>query len=125
MKICFFDNIFFIPFIRLLLSIRLHFSVFNGVLKWQHLMWLTVKEFIAARENPTAYPAPDFDKEKENAILRQARNKNLSRATYNYTITQQLMAVIRAGQELTSALRVGKTVLSLLFRFLIKLFNIC
>lgn len=80
-------------------------------------MWLTIQEFIAARENPTAHPASDFDKEKENDILRQARNKNLSRATYNYLITQQLMSVIRAEQELTSALRVNKNVLSLLFCF--------
>lgn len=65
-------------------------------------------EFITARENPTAHLSSNFNEEKENATLKQARNKSLSKITYNYQTTQQLMSVIRGQQELTSALRVSR-----------------
>ncbi|XP_039275839.1 probable leucine--tRNA ligase, mitochondrial [Nilaparvata lugens] len=79
-------------------------QTFPGVLKWQHRLWLTVRQFQAARNIRDELQKSDtFD--EQDAFIWDSRNFYLKGATFCYSYTHQLSVAISKMQGLTGSLR--------------------
>ncbi|RZF46887.1 hypothetical protein LSTR_LSTR008268 [Laodelphax striatellus] len=79
-------------------------QTFPGVLKWQHRLWLTIRNFQAARnERDNLQRSNTFD--EQEAFVWDSRNFYLKGATYCYSFTHQLSVAISKMQGLTGSLR--------------------
>ncbi|XP_075216257.1 leucyl-tRNA synthetase, mitochondrial [Lycorma delicatula] len=79
-------------------------KTFPGILKWQHRLWLTIKEFIEARSvQSDIKKSAKFDEQEE--YLWDSRNYYLKGAFYNYSNTHMLSVAISKMQGLTGSLR--------------------
>lgn len=89
---------------------ELLFLAFPGIIKWQHRLWLTIREFIthrteALKGNENYNRSDDFeDKEKK---LNDSRNYFVSSINYYLRYFYTLSVAISRQQGLTSSLRVS------------------
>ncbi|XP_068148515.1 leucine--tRNA ligase, mitochondrial isoform X1 [Drosophila tropicalis] len=82
-------------------------ATFPGILNWQKRLWITLKDFQSARNDPS-FPEVDTQSEdflSEDAKLFDARNFYIKGATFNYRHAHQLSVAISKMQGLTNSLR--------------------
>lgn len=79
-------------------------ATFPGIINWQRRIWMTLHDFVRARENPDNIVKSDtFDEQEEK--LADAINYFTSGATFNYKYSHQLSVAISKMQGLTNAIR--------------------
>lgn len=82
------------------------FAAFPGIAKWQHRLWLTLRDFVQKRKELTSEELasrPDEEKFKEQeAMLFDSRNYYVKGVTRNIIDTQQLSVAISKMQGLTN-----------------------
>lgn len=81
-------------------------DTFQGVLKWQHRLWLTLQNFIKIRqENEKKVAENSEELAKEEAFLCDSRNYYVKGVTFNFVESYQLSVAISKMQGLTNSLR--------------------
>lgn len=79
-------------------------ATFPGIINWQRRIWLTLYDFVLARDGPASIAKSEtFDKQEED--LADAINYFTSGATFNYKYSHQLSVAISKMQGLTNAIR--------------------
>lgn len=79
-------------------------ATFPGVINWQKRIWLTIHDFLQAREKAGTFAKTKAFDEHENELL-DSVNFFVSGATFNYRYSHQLSVAISKMQGLTNALR--------------------
>lgn len=79
-------------------------ATFPGVINWQKRIWLTIHDFLQARETPNDFPKSDDFDDHEMKLL-DAVNNYTSGATFNYRYSHQLSVAVTKMQGLTTAIR--------------------
>lgn len=77
-------------------------ATFPGIINWQRRIWLTIHDFLRARE---AKHEKSNDFNDQEAKLLDAVNLYTSGATFNYKYSHQLSVAVTKMQGLTSAIR--------------------
>ncbi|XP_012267572.2 leucine--tRNA ligase, mitochondrial isoform X1 [Athalia rosae] len=84
-------------------------ATFPGIIKWQHRLWLTVKDFLQLRNElapEQLHASPKGEKFVEQELmLFDSRNYYVRGVTLNITDTQQLSVAISKMQGLTNSIR--------------------
>ena len=79
-------------------------ATFPGIINWQKRIWLTVHDFVQARESLSEVAkSADFNEQDEKLI--DAVNYFTSGTTFNYKYSHQLSVAISRMQGLTNAIR--------------------
>lgn len=79
-------------------------STFPGIINWQRKVWLTIHDFLQAREKFGDIVKSDTFDEQEAKLL-DSVNYYSSGVTFNYKYTHQLSVAITKMQGLTTAIR--------------------
>lgn len=86
------------------------FSAFPGVLNWQNRIWMTMREFLKYRCDPSMIESKALSNEEYRTIERklwESRNYFIATTTYHFKHTQKLSVGISRMQGLTNVLRVS------------------
>lgn len=79
-------------------------ATFPGIINWQRRLWLTVQDFVRARnDSAEVAKSSEFDEHERN--LRDAANFYTSGTTFNYKFSHQLSVAISKMQGLTNSIR--------------------
>lgn len=79
-------------------------ATFPGIINWQRRIWLTLHDFVQARENANDKEiSENFYKQEE--LLLDAINHFTSETTFNYKYSHQLSVAISKMQGLTNSIR--------------------